>query len=86
MSTISSILDHYFEPVDTLFTRETAEALIKRKPSQEIASRILELGQKANDGTLSDEERDEYKDLIDAGDFVALLKTKARQFLDEHSL
>ncbi len=86
MSTISSILDHYFEPVESLFTRETAEALIKRKPSQEFASRILELGQKANDGTLTEEERDEYKDLIDAGEFVALLKTKARQFLHEHPI
>lgn len=84
MSTISSILDHYFEPVTSLFTRETAEALIQRKPSEEISSRVLELGHRANEGTLTDEERDEYQNLIDAGDLVALLKTKARQYLDEH--
>jgi hypothetical protein len=84
MSTISSILDHYFEPVTTMFTREMAEALVNRKPDEQVAARVAELGHKADEGTLTDEELDEYKTLVDAGDLVALLKTRARQYLDEH--
>lgn len=84
MTSIANILDHYFEPVTAMFTRDMAEALINRKPDEQVAARVLELGRKSNDGTLTDEERDEYKNLVDAGDLIALLKSKARQFLDDH--
>lgn len=84
MSTITSILDHYFAPVTTMFTREMAEALVNRKPDQQLAARVTELGRKADEGTLTEEERDEYQTLVDAGDLVALLKSRARQFLDEN--
>jgi hypothetical protein len=83
MSTISSILDHYFEPVASMFTREMAEAIVNRQPDERIVARVAELGRKADDGTLTEEERDEYKEIVDAGDLIALLKSKARQYLDE---
>jgi hypothetical protein len=83
MSTISSILDHYLEPVSTMFSREMAEAIINRKPEEHMVARVEELGRKADDGTLTEEERREYKDIVDAGDLISLLKSKARRYLDE---
>jgi hypothetical protein len=84
MSTITNILDHYFDPVTPMFTREMAEAVINQRPDPHIVARIAELGRKADDGSLSAEERDEYQSLVDAGDVVSLVKSKARRFLDEH--
>lgn len=84
MSTISTILDHYLEPVSSLFTREIAEAIVNRKPDARMIARVDELGRKADEGTLTETERDEYKDLVDAGDLIALLKSRARRYLDEH--
>jgi hypothetical protein len=84
MSTISNILDHYFAPVTPMLTREMAEAIVNRKPDEHLAERVLELGRKSDNGSLTEDERAEYKDLVDAGDLVALLKAKARQFLADH--
>ena len=84
MSAISTILDYYLEPVAPMFTREMAEAIVNRQPDPLIVARVAELGRKADDGTLSECERDEYKELVDAGDLIALVKSKARRFLDEH--
>jgi hypothetical protein len=84
MSTINTILDYYLEPVTPMFTREMAEAIVNRQPDPRMVARIVELGRKADEGTLTECEQNEYKDLVDAGDLIALLKSKARRFLDEH--
>jgi hypothetical protein len=84
MSTITSILDYYFEPMTAVFTREMAEAIVNRKPDPRLVERVIELGRKSDDGTLTEEERDEYKCFVDAGDMISLLKSKARRYLDEN--
>jgi hypothetical protein len=84
MSAISTILDYYFEPVTPMFTREMAEAIVNRQPDPNIVARVAELGRKADDGTLTECEREEYTELVDAGDLIALLKSKARRFLDDN--
>jgi hypothetical protein len=48
-----------------------------------VVGRIEELGRKSNEGTLTDEERDEYRLFVDAGDIIALLKAKARRVIDD---
>jgi hypothetical protein len=83
MLTVSSILESYFEPVAPFLTREMAEAIINRKPDPRLVARVAELGEKAAEDALTEEERDEYKELVDAGDLISLLKSKARRFLDE---
>jgi hypothetical protein len=85
MTTIVKILDHYLEPVTPMFTREMAEAIINRQPDETLVARVSELGRKADDGTLTEEEHAEYVELVDAGDVISLLKSKARRFLDEHA-
>jgi hypothetical protein len=84
MSTFTSIFDYYFEPVTAMFNREMAEGIINRKPDPRLVARVTELGRKSDDGTLTEEERDEYRAMVDAGDMISLLKSKARRFLDEN--
>jgi hypothetical protein len=84
MTTFTSILDYYFEPMTAMFNREMAEAIVNRKPDPRLVARVVELGRKSDDGTLTDVERDEYKTLVDAGDMISFLKSKARRFLEEN--
>jgi hypothetical protein len=84
MSTVTSYLDEYFEPVTSVFTRELAEKILSLQPDPKVVARVAELAAKSDDGTLSDEERDELEDYVDAGDLIALFKAKARRYLAEH--
>ena len=81
MTTTSDFLQHYFEPVTGALTRQLAQTIIDLRPDAEITARVEELGRKANIGTITDEEDQEYRYYIDAGDMIALLKAKARRFL-----
>jgi hypothetical protein len=65
--------------------RHTAEAILKLNPDARLIARVAELGRKADDGVLTENERDEYKALVDTGDLLALLKSKAHRFLDDNS-
>ena len=47
-----------------------------------LAERIDTLAEGATEGTLSDSERSEYEVLINAADFISILKLKARRQLD----
>jgi hypothetical protein len=40
---------------------------------------------KANEGTLTDQERKAYQSLVVAGDLISIIKCTARQFLDAES-
>jgi hypothetical protein len=47
-----------------------------------VQERISALGELANEGSLSPDERDEYEGLIDAADFVSMLKLRVRRCID----
>jgi hypothetical protein len=85
MATVNSYLDRYFEPVTSLFTRELAEKIVSLRPDSEVVARVTELAAKADEGTLTEDERTEYEDFVDAGDFIAMFKAKARRYLAEHA-
>lgn len=44
-------------------------------------ARLDELASKSNEGQLSEEERQEYKELIDAIDLITIFQAKARAVL-----
>lgn len=46
--------------------------------------RIEILGERANEGSLGASERSEYEALINAADLIAILKLKARPYLDQN--
>lgn len=79
--TTTDFLDRYCEPVTAALTPQVAQAIVELRPDPKIVTRVEELGRKSNDGTLTEEERDEYRRYVDAGDLVSVLKAKARRVL-----
>lgn len=74
-SLVSSLLD--------CFTPEVARRIIDFRPDASAEDRLVELRTKANDGTLTETESDEYKEFVDTLDFVAVLKTRLRRWLQQ---
>jgi hypothetical protein len=75
---MTSVLDHWLEPV---ITPDVARRLVSLEADQAFTERVLALGAKANEGTLSPAEQLEYEAYISANDVIAILQSKARQVL-----
>ena len=60
---------------------ELARHLLTLDFREEDHDRVEELAAKAGEGTLTEDERDEYAFYIDLDDFLSLLKLKAQRHL-----
>ncbi len=76
-------LDSLLEPLSLCLDAESAQRLVAFRIDQPVLERIEILGERANDGNLSASERSEYEALINAADFIAILKLKARRHLNQ---
>jgi hypothetical protein len=83
MATASS-LDRLLDPVMSCFTPQVAQRIVDLRLDPELTKRIEYLASRANEGALTPDEEDEYKDYIEGGDLIALLQAKARRFLAQH--
>jgi hypothetical protein len=83
MSTASAH-DRFLDPVTACFTPQVAERIAALRLDAELTVRIELLAQKANEGKLTSEEDEEYKDYVEGGDMLALIQAKARRFLKQH--
>jgi hypothetical protein len=77
-------LDDLLAPLSRCFDTESARRVIDLRVAPPVQERIDSLAEAANEGTLSDGERSEYEALINAADFISILKLKARQHLDSN--
>ncbi|MCH8046345.1 MAG: hypothetical protein IID44_21770 [Planctomycetes bacterium] len=78
MSTLDgSSLHRFLEQFTDTFTPELADHFANLPPSPELQARLDELGNKANDGTLTAAERAEYATYVETMDVIALLRVKA---------
>ena len=80
MSTLVG-LDSLFEPLSRCLDAESARRVADLHIDAPVQQRIDELAERANEGILTDSERSEYEALINATDFISILKLKARQHL-----
>jgi hypothetical protein len=80
----TSGLDGILEPLSRCLDPESARRIIDFQVDQPVQERIDALAERANEGALSDAERSEYDALINASDFVSILKLKARLNLDSN--
>jgi hypothetical protein len=78
-------LDELLEPLSFCLDAESARRLIDFRIDRPVQARIEQLARRANDGNLSTSDRSEYEALINAADFIAILKMKARRHLDQMS-
>ena len=74
-----STLDQFLDPTGGWLTPQIAERIANWQPSAAASARILELGAKAEAGTLTPEEDAEYEAYIEEGDVIALLQAKTRR-------
>ena len=74
-------LDGLLEPLSRCLDTESAQRIVELRVAAPVQERIDALAERANEGTLSGDERMEYEALINAADFISILKLKARQQL-----
>jgi hypothetical protein len=75
-------LDALLEPLSRCLDAESARRIVGLQIGPPVQERIDNLAERANEGALSDSEWSEYEALINAADFISILKLKARQQLD----
>jgi len=81
----SMVLGDRLDPVVQCFTPEVASRIAALRPTASIQQRVDELALKASLGSLSDAERAEYSEYIEAADIVGVLQAKARAVLASDS-
>jgi hypothetical protein len=79
MSTATvDLLDEALDPVFEILTPEAARRLVAWRASEKTQRRLDELGDKCNEGTLTEAERKEYDAYVRIIDIIAILQAKAR--------
>jgi hypothetical protein len=73
-----NILERLLDSSQEDLSPAAAEAVLKLDLSSEDQSRITQLAEMSNHGTLSESDASEYDALIAAADFLSLWKSKAR--------
>ena len=78
MATLDSTsLRSFLEQFTETFTPELAQHFANPPPNPEFQAILDDLGRKANEGTLTEEERREYETYVEAMDVIALLRVNA---------
>lgn len=80
-STAGTLVERLLEPIGRSMTVDLAHELVGLRMSAADQARIDELAEKCNEGRLSDEERDEYVEIVHAIHVIGLLQARAREFL-----
>ena len=80
-----TVLDRMLQPVTDCFTPAVARRILEARLDPVTQQRIDELASKANCGTLTDVEREEYAEFVESIDLVGIIKSKARSVLEQHA-
>jgi hypothetical protein len=84
MSTAAG-LDGLLEPLSLCLDAESARRLVAFRIDPQVLARIEVPGERANEGDLTADERSEYEALINAADFIPILRLKAQRHLSRIS-
>ena len=83
MSITTQNLDRLLEPFASCFSHEVAEKVVTFRADEAMQERIDYLADRANEGLLTNDERDEYAGYLHAIDMIAVLQAKARAYLSK---
>jgi hypothetical protein len=75
-------MDRVLDPLAACLNREAAVSIIDLRIDPEIQARVEILAERANEGTLTPEERAEYLSYVEAADLLAIFKLKAKRHLE----
>ena len=73
--------DGLLEPLSLCLDAESARRLVAFQIDPQVLARIEVLAERANEGQLTDDERSEYEAMINAADFISILRLKAQRHL-----
>jgi hypothetical protein len=82
MST-AEILERVLDPFTECLTPEAARKIVALRADPETQARMNHLAEKANEGTLTDEERADYEKFRATFHVVTILQSRARRFLTQ---
>lgn len=85
MNSADSVLEMLMEPVGQCLTPEVASRIFSLRADSELQSRVDQLADKANAGTLNSDERTQYDVYLRYANFVTLLQLEARKLLSRSS-
>ena len=83
--TTLNVADRMLRPVTDSLTPDVARRIADAELDSETQARIDELASKANRGTLTDEEREEYAEFVEYIDLIGIIKAKARLLLKQRA-
>ena len=78
-----TIVESILDPVTASLSDEAARATLEFRVDAQTQARVNELAELARSGEITSDQRQEYHDLVEAFDLVAILKSKARKALSE---
>ena len=77
-------LERFLDPLSNRLTPEIAQEWIDFRYDAATEARLDELAEKANEGLLTDQEREEYAQYVGIGDLIGILQARARGVLRQH--
>lgn len=80
-----ALLDRILDPFAQCLDAASAQRVIDFGLDPAVQQRVAVLAERANEGTLTEDERADYEALINAADFIAILKLKARRQLSSNA-
>lgn len=82
MTTTLPTIERMLEPLTACLTPEVAQRIVDvRLDDPSTTERLEYLREKANEGTLTDQERVEYEGFVEGNDLLMLIKDQARSVL-----
>ena len=73
----TNALDGLVDPLSRCLDDESARRVVELRTDPAVQAKVDTLAERANEGLLTDDERAEYEALINAADFISILKLKA---------
>ena len=80
------IVDEVLGPVARCFTPEVARKITLLRAGRRLQARLDSLAQRANEGELTEAERDQYEAYVEWIDIVSILQAQARKILAANKL
>ncbi len=73
----TTALDGLLDPLGRCLDAESARRIVELRVSPPVQQRVDTLAERANEGVLTSDESAEYEALVNAADFISILKRKA---------
>ena len=80
-SSAIGVLDGLLDPLSRCLDAGSARRVAEFRVAPPVQERIDALAERANEGLLTEDERSEYEAIINAADFISILKLKAQRSL-----